>query len=248
MKLNRNIWTIDDIMQFIIYLGDCKGNNQNWIKNIYKTEKICLAIPIPKLRQISNEILKGNYLQLIENYFTCINQNKIILKQIPIEFNLIIGILICKINEINLIHKYLLLYGTTSDSWAETDIIKLKINDKNRSVFFEIAKKFIKSEYIFVKRLGIIILFNFINDDVYLKKSFLEIEKLKNESNYYVNMAIAWLLCESFIKNRNQTVEFLHKGCINPFVIKKFVSKCRDSFRVSKADKEMLLPFKNIKN
>jgi hypothetical protein len=76
--------------------------------------------------------------------------------------------------------------------------------------------------------------------DFNLKK----IDKMYDEGHYYINMIIAWLLCESFIKNRDITLTYLKNNNLNDFVINKMISKCRDSYRVSKGDKEMLLQFK----
>ena len=53
-------------------------------------------------------------------------------------------------------------------------------------------------------------------------------------------MANAWLICECFVKCRKETLEFLKKHKLNTFTINKFISKCRDSYRVSNEDKELL--------
>jgi 3-methyladenine DNA glycosylase AlkD len=65
-----------------------------------------------------------------------------------------------------------------------------------------------------------------------------------NEDHYYVNMMNAWIFCECFIKRREKTIAFLKTHKLNKFTINKGISKCRDSFRVSKEDKEMLLGYK----
>ena len=57
-------------------------------------------------------------------------------------------------------------------------------------------------------------------------------------------MMNAWLLCNLFIKRREKTISFLQNNKLNKFTINKGISKCRDSFRVSKEDKEYLLRFK----
>ena len=57
-------------------------------------------------------------------------------------------------------------------------------------------------------------------------------------------MGLAWLLCEMFIKKREETINYLKNNNMNSFVINKMISKCRDSYRVSTADKEFLLSFK----
>ena len=45
-------------------------------------------------------------------------------------------------------------------------------------------------------------------------------------------------------EEREKTLEFLKTNKLNPFQINKAISKCRDSFRVSKEDKENLLEFR----
>ena len=51
-------------------------------------------------------------------------------------------------------------------------------------------------------------------------------------------------MCELIIKNREQTLEYLKHHKLNDFTINKTISKCRDSYRVSKEDKEFLLKYK----
>ena len=65
-----------------------------------------------------------------------------------------------------------------------------------------------------------------------------------NEEEYYVNMCIAWFVAECFIKRRETTLKFLKTNKLNKFTINKAISKCRDSYRVSAEDKQMLLAFK----
>ena len=59
-----------------------------------------------------------------------------------------------------------------------------------------------------------------------------------------MNMAVAWLLCELMIYNRDKTLKYLEHHNLNNFTINKAISKCRDSYRVSKEDKEKLLKYK----
>ena len=66
------------------------------------------------------------------------------------------------------------------------------------------------------------------------------IKTLKGEQEYYVNMAVAWLVAECFTKHRNKTLPLFVGGDLNKFVNNKAISKCHDSYRVTDADKEML--------
>ena len=57
-------------------------------------------------------------------------------------------------------------------------------------------------------------------------------------------MAQAWLLCELFIKYREETLDYLNNHKLNKFTINKTISKIHDSYRVSKEDKEYLNKYK----
>ena len=73
----------------------------------------------------------------------------------------------------------------------------------------------------------------------YLDRIFSLIDEITIDK-YYVNMGIAWLLCECFTKYRDITLNYLLKSKINTFTFNKTISKIRDSYRVSKEDKEYL--------
>ena len=57
-------------------------------------------------------------------------------------------------------------------------------------------------------------------------------------------MAVAWLTCEYFIQRKRFAVKILTSNILNDFTQNKAISKCRDSFRVSKEDKTYLLNLK----
>ncbi|MPN55512.1 hypothetical protein SDC9_203196 [bioreactor metagenome] len=83
-----------------------------------------------------------------------------------------------------------------------------------------------------------------VDDDLYINEIFKIMNSFYNEDEYYVNMVVAWLFAECFTKQRQKTLEFLNAHRLNKFTINKGISKCRDSFRVSKEDKEMLLKYR----
>lgn len=115
---------------------------------------------------------------------------------------------------------------------------------KDKTKLEELSKKYLSSEKPFVRRVGVNIYFALIEDQTYLDKTFEMLNSLKNETEYYVNMSGAWLLSECYTKHRDKTLNFFKTHNTNAFIINKGISKCRDSFRVSKDDKEMLIQFK----
>ena len=103
------------------------------------------------------------------------------------------------------------------------------------------AKECINSVHTFTRRLGFIIMLKLVGSDT-IQDILSSIAGKTNESEYYVNMAIAWLLAECFTKCRNETYKFINTRheVLSKFVINKAICKCRDSYRISDEDKEML--------
>ena len=129
------------------------------------------------------------------------------------------------------------------DSWAHTDSLKFRITKANESKWFDYAKSLICANGTFERRCGILIFFKFLQTDR-LQDVFAVLASLREEKEYYVNMAISWLMCEAFVKRREETLAFLASDSLSPWTQNKAISKCRDSFRVSPADKELLLTLK----
>lgn len=220
--------TLNDYLYSIARL-----DRAEWTARIVNTKMKVLSIDMNTLNEIVKEIRKGDiysYLDL-KNFQT-------------LESMVIYGKLLIYINDINIIKKYLLDYLPYVDNWHLIDIISFKIKKDNTLSFYNLAKELIAYNKTFYIRMGVRILFNMLSFDEYLDCIFEILGSLKSSEEYYVNMMVAWTLCELFIKQRNKTLSFLEKGEYNDFVANKTVSKCRDSFRVSKEDKEMLLKFK----
>ena len=199
---------------------------------ILKTDMNVLAIDSKTIKNVSKEIYKGNYISflnlMIWDYYenTAIN-----------------GSLIPKIKDFDIMNKYLDIYSSKADNWATCDLLSFDIKG-NEDKYLTLLKKYIKSNKPFVRRIGIVILFNFVKNKTYINTIFNILNEFTNEEHYYVNMINAWLLCECFIKHREETIIFLNNNKLNKFTINKAIQKCRDSYRVSKEDKDMLTHYK----
>ncbi|MDO4321974.1 MAG: DNA alkylation repair protein [Lachnospiraceae bacterium] len=58
--------------------------------------------------------------------------------------------------------------------------------------------------------------------------------------DYYIRMAQAWALSVCFVKYRDKTLRLLEERCMDAWVQNKAIQKCRESYRVSAEDKELL--------
>ena len=75
-------------------------------------------------------------------------------------------------------------------------------------------------------------------------EEFFEICAAESDERYYVQMGVAWAIAEMFIKQREIALAFLESKRAAKFVQNKAISKIRDSFRVSKTEKDALLKYK----
>ena len=233
MNLIKDKWIKEDIISFNEYLYSLKNNDKKieWTKKIINTNKEVLAIPSPKLKEIAKDICKGNYLSFLDYNLDNYHESTIINTY-----------LINRIKDFNTQKKYLLNYLKNVDNWASVDSLKLTIKNKEDN-YIKLSKELVKDKKIFYRRCGVIILLNQIKDE-YLDDIFTIISSLKSEEEYYVNMAIAWLLCELIIKKKDKAIEYLKNNKVNKFVLNKTISKCNDSFRITKEDKELLKKLK----
>lgn len=235
MDLNKEIWTKDDIDNFQKYLESFKLNDEekiNWYKKIINTSLPILGLNAKKVGNIVNQIHDGNYLSFLD--FMCWQYYE------NVSIN---GLLICKIKDFDVMKKYLDIYSEYVDNWANCDLLTFNIKG-NEERYMNLVLKYIRSSRPFKRRIGVKILFEFLDDERYLDDIFMILEQLSDEEQYYVNMIIAWLLSECFVRYRNRTIEIFKNNNLKKFVINKAISKCRDSRRVKLEDKELLLQYK----
>jgi len=230
MELNKDIWNEKDIEEFNKYLESIKREDKiDFTKRIVNTNMKVLGIDIPTLRNISKEIAKGNYMSYLD------------FKNNKYYENTIINVcLINLIKDFEIKKKY--LNNLYIDNWSTCDILTFKIKGLEKE-YWKLSEEYLKSKDAFKRRVGIRILFSYKNTD-YVDKVFETIDKFYDEEEYYVNMAIAWLVCELMIYNRDKTLKYLENHHLNKFTINKAISKCRDSYRVSKEDKELLVKYR----
>ena len=233
MEFKIDNWGLKDVLELENYLISISNPPKSkYTQNIVRTSLPVLAIPSPKLKDISKQIFKGNYLSFLDTntYSTY-------------EITLISGYIINLISDFETLKKHLEKYVSHVDCWGSCDI--LKISSKiEREKLFKLAKEYTKSKEPFKVRVGLKIMFSFVQDSKYKYEIFKTLNSFQNEKHYYVNMILAWLFCEMFIKNKTETYEFLKTHKRNSFVINKGIQKCRDSFRVSQIDKDNLLKYK----
>lgn len=155
------------------------------------------------------------------------------------EINLIIGISTMLRKDLSVDKKFEFIesFFKDVDNWAVVDSTVAKFKTKD----FETAKKylsiFINSEYTYVRRfVYVFLLDNFTNPNCFDYINSL----LKNDNEYYVQMAESWSISNLAIKGmKEETIKVLKRKDLDKVIINKAISKICDSFRVSEIDKNM---------
>lgn len=231
MELKNIRWNKQSAQEFQTYLKSLERKEKvDWTRRIINTKMPLLAIPTPELRKMANEISKGDFVSFLDLQLNEFYENYAIN-----------GFLLTHLTDMPELGTRLKAYTEKVDNWALCDILKFKVTNKTVDKFYALSLELLNSTFTFSRRMGIILWFEMIKFQTDLDKIFDIIPTLKGEQEYYVNMALAWFIAECFIKARDKTLDLLSSKVLNQFVTNKAISKCRDSFRVSKIDKEMLL-------
>jgi len=233
MNLTKDTWTKKDYKDFINYLFSIKEEKyKDFQQKIIPNKKI-IGIKTNILKKIAKEIYKGNYkdfLSIIENNYY--------------EENLLYGLILTNIKDINILLPYLNKYVLIIDNWASCDltISNLKIVKNNKEIFFTYILDNINNNHSYTRRFGYVLLLNCYIEKEYLNKIF----KLCNIPNndYYVNMSIAWLISMCYIKYKDETLNYLNNNKLNKFTYNKTIQKIIESNQVSKEEKNILKTMK----
>lgn len=185
---------------------------------------------MPILKKIANEIFKGNYKDFIKNN-----------KHLYYEEIILHGLIIGKIKdydeaiiEFNKILPYI-------NSWAtcDTTISNFKIIKNNLDKTYPLVISYLYDDNPWIRRVGVVIILNNYVCDKYIDDIIIEITKIKLD-DYYVKMAVAWLIQVCYIKYPIKMIDFLRFDQIDNWTHNKAIQKIRESLKVSAKEKEKL--------
>ena len=223
--------------ELLIYLDTLKDiKYQKFQKKIVVYDDV-IGVRCDDLKSIAKEISKCDYKGFIEN-------NQSLTYELVLIEGLMYGYLKIPFNELK---DYLNNYLSKIRSWGQVDSVvsNLKIFKKEQKQGFIYTKKLVHSKNNFVKRFGIILLLNYFLYDEYIDRVLEIVSKLKSD-DYYVKMAIAWLMSISYIKYKEKTLVYL-VNIKDDFIYNKTLSKIIDSRRIDRKEKEFIRSLKRKK-
>jgi len=234
MNLIKKEWTQKDYLEYLEYLKSLKEDiYRDFHKKLTTTKYEILGLRVPIQRKIAKEIKKGNYKSFLKLCQTTFYE------EVNIE-----GFIIASLKEEER-NEYFDSFITKIDNWAICDGFcnSIKLKEEEKDAYFKKIKNLLKEKEEFKVRVGLVLLLTHFVEEKYIEEIFVLVDKIKREE-YYINMAIAWLVAECFIKEPDKTIKYLKENNLNKFTQNKTISKIRDSYRVTKKMKDELLKYR----
>lgn len=191
-------------------------------KRIIPSSRPFIGVKIPKVREIIRRVPKDKIPEFLA------------VEPVAIEEVLARGFMIARLPYPEIISAFDSQVSYIGD-WSTCDTFCAairKVVSKNREEFFEEkVLPLLESREEFRTRVGVVMLLGYVSSE-WLDKIFDEVEKLAGHEEYYVRMAVAWLVAECFIKFPKETLEYMRRSALPAWTFNKAISKVCDSFRV----------------
>lgn len=223
----------DEVIKKLISLQDTKYRDFH--------SKLCpgleniIGVRTPELRKLAKEIARGDYQKFLAE---CKNQYY--------EETLLEGLVIAAA-KVTLDERLRLLkrFVPKINNWATCDMVcgSFKFQPNELTKVWDLVLQYETSTREYERRFMIVMMMDYFLVPEYLPKIFTILDKIKTDQ-YYVNMASAWLIATALAKHREKTLRFLKCNNLDAWVQNKAIQKARESYRVSKEDKELLLTLK----
>lgn len=234
------IITENDYKKFLNKLEQMTAGQKfvSFNKKIIGTQKRIIGVRTNALRKFAGEISKENHTGLF-----AFGKNDIF------EEVLVKGVVVASYKDAVVATEILSELAESFDCWAETDMICVNCQfiKGNEEFVFNYFLNLLKSEKEFVCRFGIVCLMKYFLLKNYIERIFKALDGVVCEK-YYVNMAIAWLICECLVKKPQNATENMQKiiknNHFNSFIINKSIQKACESFRIDNNEKVKLRELK----
>lgn len=123
-----------------------------------------------------------------------------------------------------------------SDWWHVDQLTQFIKKPIDFEFAYEKSKKYVQSDKPFTRRWGYVLFLTGLQKDPETTSQILSL--MKNDQEYYVQMAQAWLICDCAVYNPQEVIQFIKRGSLDYNILGKAIQKMVDSFRISNQDKE----------
>lgn len=197
---------------------------------------LIIGIRVPVLRDYAKKLFKENSIESLNSF----------LKNLPHEFyeeNNIHAFIIEKINNFDECIFYLENFLPYIDNWATCDMLNPKIFKTNYEKLLEKIYQWINSDSVYTVRFAIGMLMRYFLDEKFETK-YLDLVVSINSEEYYINMMRAWFFATALAKQYEQTFPYIKNYSLDKWTHNKTIQKAKESFRITKDQKEELKKFR----
>lgn len=234
-KWNKEKWTQDNYADLVDYLKEV-GDEKSaaFTRKLVYADLDTFGVRIPVLRKLAKEISKGNWREYLNLKKNLKNQEEVLLE----------GLVIANL-KVDYEDAAMLIWGFSRKifNWAicDTFVDKRLLAPYKERFWREELDKYLFPGELWRQRVGILIMMTLYLEGPEISGVFEKIKMIKSEE-YYVEMAIAWLLATAIVKNREKTLNFLKESSdeLPKNVRKMAAQKMRDSRQVSQEDKVLV--------
>lgn len=208
-----------------------KALNETLIDTKYEIRGIRVPILRARAKAIIQQQQVETFLQQPLHYFEDVQLRAFVIAGCPVDVDA----------RLALIEQFLPL----ADNWAVIDGLcsSLKEAKKEHATYWAWLQTLWKQHAPFTRRFIIVMYLTYFLTDEYIDDVLLQLQQ-QTMDHYYVNMAVAWALCEAFIKQRNKTLTLLQTTTMPTWTYNKALQKIRESLRVNEQDRELVKQLK----
>lgn len=199
------------------------------------TEHI-LGVRLPLLRKLAAEVARGDwglYLAELEE----MNSEDLFYEEIMMQ-GLVLGY--ARMSDEERV-KYLNLFIPRITNWGicDSSISGFRFMRKTPEFWFSFLKQFRNSVNEFEIRFMIVSMMSHFMDQTHIDEILKICGEIRN-NGYYAKMGNAWAVSVCYVKFPEKTKAFLKQGRLDDFTHNKAIQKMRESYRVSREEKEYL--------
>lgn len=203
-------------------IREADDNYHSFVAKGIPTDRPILGVRIPIVRALVRQIPR-------EDLETLINEPPVALEEV-----IACGFMLSRLTYAEMLDHFDSQIAYIDD-WCSCDTFCSSLKPlikKHQADFFDCKiDPLLTQNREFSTRTGLVLMFSYITPD-YLPVIYDRIEALKDREEYYVKMAIAWLLAECFIKFPDETLAYLAATKLPRWTFNKTISKICDSHRI----------------
>ena len=196
-------------------------------------QNLFIGVRVPTLRKFAKDYIKRD-------------EALSFLNELPHKYydeNMLHGLLISELEDINTVYECLDKFLPYVDNWAVCDIMSPKILKKDKKLLYTYISKWIKSKHTYTVRFAIEMLMSFYLDKDF-KEEYLTLVANVHSDEYYINMMIAWFFATALTKKWVETIPYIENKVLDKWVHNKTIQKAIESYRITDKNKDYLRTFK----